>query len=310
MKRQRDHRVIALLILLGLPALAHAAAVGDWKARDHVPLEQFIVQAHRGAGAGAPENTIESFELGWKLNCQPEADVRTTSDGVIVAFHDNNFARVVVGVTPELAKKGVKDVTFDELQKLDVGNGQRVIRISDAFAAMKGRPERRMYLDVKQVDLDRLAHEVHAAGVGGQVTLASSRHAELRAWRALVPESQTLLWMGAKDDAGLERKFEQLRADDFADITQLQIHVHVKDAAAFKREAADQFVESDVFLVTRGDECRGRKILYQVLPYGGDTSSPAIYLKLLDLGFMSFATDHPRVTWEAVRTFYAERRAK
>jgi glycerophosphoryl diester phosphodiesterase len=73
--------------------------------RDHVPLEKFVIQAHRGAGVLAPENTVAAFELGWKLNCVPEADVRTTKDGVIVAFHDNNFARVVVGVTPEMAKE-------------------------------------------------------------------------------------------------------------------------------------------------------------------------------------------------------------
>src|SRR5829696_3434158 len=89
-----------------------AAAPENWTVRGHIPPEKFIVQAHRGAGVLAPENTLAAFELGWKLNCVPEADVRTTSDGVIVAFHDNNFQRVVVNVTPEMTTKGVKDVTF------------------------------------------------------------------------------------------------------------------------------------------------------------------------------------------------------
>src|SRR4051812_23462640 len=73
-----------------------AASPAHWTVRDHLLMEKFVVQAHRGAGVLAPENTIAAFELGWKLHCVPEADVRTTSDGVIVAFHDNNFARVVV----------------------------------------------------------------------------------------------------------------------------------------------------------------------------------------------------------------------
>ncbi len=189
------------------------AAQGNWTVRDHVPMKNFVIQSHRGAGVLAPENTLSAFELGWKLNCVPEADVRTTKDGVIVAFHDNNFARVVVNVTPELAKRGVKDLTFADLQKLDVGDGQRVLKMSDIFAkAMSGKPDRRMYLDIKQVDFDQLAREVKAAGVEKQVILATPRHGDIRKWRSLVPDGQTLLWVGSSSDEGLEKKLEPVRA--------------------------------------------------------------------------------------------------
>src|SRR5438309_9548772 len=67
----------------------------EWTVRGHVPVGEFIVQAHRGAGELAEENTLEAFQLGWKLGCVPESDLRTTRDGVIVAFHDDNFSRVV-----------------------------------------------------------------------------------------------------------------------------------------------------------------------------------------------------------------------
>jgi hypothetical protein len=40
----------------------------------------------------------------------------------------------------------------------------------------------------------------------------------------------------------------------------------------------------------------------QTLPYGGTTKE--IYWKLLDLGLMSFATDHPDVTRDAVKAYY------
>ena len=43
---------------------------------------------------------------------------------------------------------------------------------------------------------------------------------------------------------------------------------------------------------------------FQTLPYGG--SSPGVYQKLLDLGLMSFATDHPDVTWDAVKAYYKD----
>ena len=282
-----------------------AAAPHDWNVRGNVPPEKFIVQAHRGAGVLAPENTIAAFELGWKLNCVPEADVRTTRDGVIVAFHDANFARVVVGVTPELAKKGVKDLTFAELQKLDVGDGERVLRMSDIFAVMKGKPDRRMYLDIKQVDFEQLANDVRDARVEKQVTLASSKHSEIKTWRSLIPGAQTLLWVGSTSDAGLEKKLEPVRAENFDGVTQVQIHTHLRDGVEIKRDQPNLFKESDKYLKARGDEFRKRGILYQTLPYGKGADSPEVYWKLLDLGFMSFATDHPEVTWDVVKKYYA-----
>jgi glycerophosphoryl diester phosphodiesterase len=282
------------------------AAQGNWTVRDHVPMKQFVIQAHRGAGVLAPENTLAAFELGWKLNCVPEADVRTTKDGVIVAFHDNNFARVVVNVTPELAKQGVKDLTFAELQKLDVGDGQRVLKMSEIFATMKGKPDRRMYLDIKQVDFDQLAREVNEAAVEKQVVLATPRHGDIKKWRSLIPDGQTLLWVGSTSDEGLAKKLEPVRAANFEGVTQIQIHVHLREGAPIKRDQPNLFVESDDYLRARGEEFRKHGILFQTLPYGKDAASPEVYWKLLDLGFMSFATDHPEVTWDVVRKYYAE----
>ena len=281
--------------------LALILAMSVWNVRDHVPSSEFIVQAHRGAGELAEENTLEAFELGWKLGCIPESDLRTTKDGVIVAFHDDNFARVVKNVPKELAKKGVKDVTFEQLQKLDVGSwkgekftGRHVSKMSDVFALMSGKPQRRIYLDIKNVDFDQLAREVKMAKIESQVILASTKYEQIRAWKKLVPESQTLLWMGGKGDE-LEKRFEELRASNFADVTQIQIHTHV---------LGDRLAESDQFLIDKGNEIRSHGILFQTLPYGGSTKE--IYWKLLDLGVMSFATDHPDVTWDAVRSYYAQ----
>ena len=270
-------------------------AISDWNVRDHLPLEQFVVQAHRGAGELAEENTLEAFELGWKLNCIPEADIRTTNDGVIVAFHDANFNRVVKNLPAEMKDKGVKDVTFAELQKLHIGEkGRRVPKIGDVFATLTGKPQRRLYLDYKQADLKQLANEAKAHGVEAQVILASKDYTRLRTWKALLPKSSTLLWIGGTEEE-VEKRFEELRAADFADLTQIQIHTHVKDG---------QLVESDGFLIAKGKEIRSHSILFQTLPYGGNTKE--IYWKLLDLGLMSFATDHPDVTWDAVKSYYAQ----
>ncbi len=280
-----------------------------WNVRDHVALTHFVIQSHRGAGELAPENTLEAFELGWQLGTYPESDLRTTKDGVIVAFHDDNFARVVKGISSEMARKGVADVTFAELSRLDVGawkgdqfTDRRVSKTTDVFARMKGRPARHLYLDIKNVDLKQLAGEVKSFGVERQVVLASPRHEIIREWKALMPESDTLLWMGGTEESK-RKQIEALRQANFAGITQLQAHVRFPgDAKDVK--PGEPFSPSRGFLIGLSQELAGRGILFQTLPYGA--TNAATYWQLLDLGLASFATDHPDVTLKAVRDYYAQ----
>lgn len=261
-----------------------------------------VIQSHRGAGDLARENTLPTFELGWRLGTIPEADVRLSKDGVPVAFHDENFARLVKDAPPDLRKKGVHDLTWSELARLDVGAwkgpkfaGQRIPRIADVFAVMKDRPERRLYLDIKKVPLEQLAALAREYGVQRQVIVASTRYEFIRQWKRLVPESQTLLWMGGTQEK-LAARIEELRQTDFADVTQLQIHVKVGDL-----KAEDPFTPSSAFLREVAGELHRRGILFQTLPLG--KPDPAVYPMLMDLGVDSFATDDPVATVEAVRAY-------
>jgi glycerophosphoryl diester phosphodiesterase len=277
-----------------------------WTVRGHVALTNFVIQSHRGAGELAPENTLEAFELGWQLGTVPESDLRTTRDGVIVAFHDDNFSRVVKGASAAMQKKGVADVTFTELSKLDVGGwqakqflGRHVSRMSEVFALMDGKPERQLYLDIKNVSLPQLATEVREHHVQSQVILASTYHEVILEWKRLIPESQTLLWMGGTESQ-LQKRMADLRAANFAGVTQLQIHTHLNTNSP----SAEPFTLSRGFLQSAGAELRSHGILYQTLPY--NVTDPAVYWQLLDLGFTSFATDRPDVTLQAVRDYYAQ----
>jgi glycerophosphoryl diester phosphodiesterase len=92
------------LLVLAPAARAQAPTKPDWTVRGHLPEEQFVIQSHRGAGELAPENTLEAFQLGWKLGTYPECDVRTTKDGHIVTFHDDNFSRVVKNIPDDMKK--------------------------------------------------------------------------------------------------------------------------------------------------------------------------------------------------------------
>ncbi len=266
------------------------------------PQDRFVIQAHRGAGKSAPENTLESFELSWAMGTVPEADVRTTKDGVLVALHDNTLKRLAKDMPAERADLGIADLPWAEVRELDVGaykgeafRGQHVPRMGDVFAAMRGRPDRWLYLDIKDVPLETLAALVRRHGVEQQVILASTKYPLICAWRELLPEGQTLHWMGG-DEAELSKRLSALRAEGFGGITQLQIHVRINDPGA-----DDPFHPSSAFLVSVGRELQARGILFQTLPW--DCDDVGVFHRLMDLGAKSFATDYPEAALQAVRTY-------
>ncbi|MBN2022123.1 MAG: hypothetical protein JW809_04965 [Pirellulales bacterium] len=291
------------VFLLGLAAAANEPAPD---VRDRVPLGQFVIQAHRGGGAEMPENTLETFQYAWRLGVVPEADVRMSADGVVCAFHDPDFSRVVKDVPAELKQKGVSDLAWKELQSLDVGAfrgdqfaGQRIPKIEDVIQAMAGHPRRWLYLDVKKVSLKRLADWAGQYGVGRQLILTSTHHDHLRQWKRLVPDSQTLLWMRGTE-AELAGRLKDLEKTDFEGVTSLQIHVFMPTADAEK-----PFRPSPDFLRAVGKTLRERGIAFQALVWG--EHGPDVYSALLDLGVESFATDHPEMTLQAVKDYYAAR---
>lgn len=292
------------------PARAH------WNVTEHLPAGRIIIQGHRGAGDLAEENTLETFALAWRMGLQPEADLRMTRDGVIVPFHDDNFARVLPHAAPERRGQGVADLTYAELAQLDVGAwkgpqfaGRRVPRMVEVFARLRERPERGLYMDVKRIEFPLLAEEVRRHDVERQVTLASSRIEELRSWHALMPNAGTLLWLHG-DMAALQRELERLRATNFQGITQVQVHVYPKQSDEAwapppdPSPADNPFRLPDEFLRALGDELRAHYLVFQVLPFTKDAGA---YAHLLDLGVMSFATDHPEVTRQAINTYYQTR---
>ncbi len=284
----------------------------DWNVRDHIPLSEFTMQAHRGAGDLAPEGSLEAFELGWKLGCIPEADLRQTKDGVIVSFHDNNFARILPQAPDELKKKGVADLTFEEVKKLDVGSfrnakfaGQRVISLPEMVRLLQADRKRSLYIDIKKVDFRKLAGQTRA--VHPQLILASTKYDEIKLWTQVAPRSRAVHWMGGPQhwmsgspdapngpQAKLAQRLAALRAVNFAGIDQLQIHVNTSPEGIF--------FPSETFLREVGNELRTYGIVFQTLPWRQKTEKT--FHRLMDLGAASFATDYPDAAMDAVRNYY------
>jgi glycerophosphoryl diester phosphodiesterase len=84
------------------------------------------IQGHRGARGHAPENTLPSFERALAIGVSTlELDVGITRDGVVVIQHDRGLnpdtTRGPDGQWLTLPGPLIKDLTFDELQRYDVG---------------------------------------------------------------------------------------------------------------------------------------------------------------------------------------------
>ena len=74
-----------------------------------------IALAHRGGAAEAPENTMAAFANAVRLGFGfIETDVQATRDGVLLAFHDHELARLT-------GRPGrISEVTWVELHEGDV----------------------------------------------------------------------------------------------------------------------------------------------------------------------------------------------
>jgi glycerophosphoryl diester phosphodiesterase len=105
---------------------------------DHVGPIPF---AHRGGASEAPENTMSAFSdavsLGYRYL---ETDVHATSDGVLVAFHDDDLSRTC-GVPGR-----IKDMTWDDLQYVRVHGREPIPLLVDILNAF---PNARINIDCK-----------------------------------------------------------------------------------------------------------------------------------------------------------------
>ena len=110
--------------------------------------------AHRGSRLLWPENTLEAFQAAVDLGYRYlETDLRRTSDGVLVTFHDDTLERTTNGHGPVSAR------TWEELGELDAGHhfaphqdyprrnrGVRIPSLEEVFDAF---PAIRLVLDLK-----------------------------------------------------------------------------------------------------------------------------------------------------------------
>jgi len=130
-----------------------------------------IIIAHRGAaGRGlAPENTLPAFELAFRLGADAcECDVRTTHDGHLVVFHDEDTARLTRGIHT----RKISDAPLADLTHIDVGQwkhqryeGTRIPRLREVIHMLpKGK---KLFIELKSPGLQpvlTLVDEIKSSG--------------------------------------------------------------------------------------------------------------------------------------------------
>ncbi|HET9955547.1 MAG TPA: glycerophosphodiester phosphodiesterase family protein [Polyangiaceae bacterium] len=164
---------------------------------DH-PLmtEEFRIVAYRGGSAERPENTLEAFDRAASIapSIVLELDIRRTSDGVLVAAHDDDLGRTTG------KPLCVSRISHAELAELDAGygferagefpfreRGSRVPRVEEVLSSF---PNHCCVLDVHS-DHPRVVREVvdlvKRQRAASRVVIASERPQIVRELRKLQP---------------------------------------------------------------------------------------------------------------------------
>ena len=156
----------------------------------------FLIVAHRGASADAPENTLPAFELAWQRGADGiEGDFQLTKDGHIVCIHDKDTEKVS-GENLVVAQS-----TLAQLQALDVGSwknkkyaGTRIPTLEQVLATVPAK--KRIFIEVKAgPEMVAPLKKVLAASTleQDQIVVFSFDADFVTDWKKACPDFETLL---------------------------------------------------------------------------------------------------------------------
>jgi glycerol dehydrogenase-like iron-containing ADH family enzyme/glycerophosphoryl diester phosphodiesterase len=248
-------------------------------------------QAHRGGGAyEAPDNTMAANRYAWGLGGIPEADIRTTKDGVIICLHDETIARTTTAPN-SIARLPVSELTYDEVRKWDAGSkfdpkfaGERIPSLEEALQEMQGYPERVMYLDLKEVDLRRLGELIDRYEVNRQVIFTHNRQENCKRMKQITEGVRTMLWVGGSGEA-IKQTFSSALQSGFEGLDQIQLHLKGSvGSAPWPYELEPEFLSYAL------DATKKAGIDLEVLPFQFNRETMQ---ELLQLGIRWYATDEP-----------------
>ena len=147
-------------------------------------MTKVLVIAHRGASGYEPENTLRSVEKALELGADMvEVDVQASRDGHIVVIHDARLERTTNG------KGYVKDLTLEELKKLDAGLGEQIPTLEEVIQLVKGKA--RLVVEIKVPGTEkRVLQEIKENLLEDEALITSFYHPVIRWVKELNPNVQ------------------------------------------------------------------------------------------------------------------------
>ena len=211
---------------------------------------------HRGAKGEAPENTLKSFRRALQAGVDfIECDLRLSREGIPVVVHDAE-----VEISPGKREK-VKNLTWEELKSLDVGEGERIPCLREVITLSQGKTG--VIVEIK----DPQAWEVIKEEISGPGILIASFHTEVI--ERVFPASKRILLIRRR-----EKLYEADRLQpEFVGLPH-------------------PLVEEEVM---RWAEARSIKILAWTVNEEKDLE------RMLEIGVPAIATDYPTYFMEVLR---------
>lgn len=233
--------------------------------------------AHAGAQGHAPANTLEAFALALEFGADIlEMDLQLTADGELVTHHDGTVDRQTDG------SGAIRDMTLDELKRLDAGEGTRIPTLEEVFTAF---PDTYMIVEFKTDGgpgiVEAAARRIEVFGRQDSVMVASLDLDYLRAFRERLPEVATSMAEGeirtfyVLQRLGLHRWWRS-PAEHFH-VPEHHGDIHVAEPG-FVRAAERLGIDVHVWTVNEPDDMR----------------------RLLDAGVHGIFTDYPDVLADVI----------
>lgn len=158
--------------------------------------EGFIITAHRGASAAAPENTLIAYKKAIEMGADyAELDVRQTKDGAIVLMHDKTVHRTT-GV-----KGFVWDFTLEELRQMEAGSwfgeefrGEPIPTLEEVIRLVKGRMKLNIEVKISEHEpgiAQRVVNIVRSEDFSLNCMITSFDMETVKTFKAIAPDLKT-----------------------------------------------------------------------------------------------------------------------
>ena len=290
----------------------------------------FDLQGHRGARGLLPENTLAAFQKALDLGVDTiECDMAVTKDGVVVIHHDLRLnpdtTRGPDGQWLDAPGPPINELTFDELQRYDVGrlkpgteyakafaqqqpvDGARIPKLTDLFDLVKQSGNTHVGFDceTKVSPLERAATlapeaftrrviaEIRAAGMQQRMMIQSFDWSTLQLVQREAPEIRTMYLSSPRTLAPAADGKPSPWLAGFAP------ELHGGSVPRAVHAAGGRIWAPNQTYLTAALLAEARTLGLAVIPW--TVNEPAMMVKLLDMGVDGIISDRPDLVQQELR---------